>query len=602
MNPIGAIYQPDKTLFSVWAPLLNSVTLHIVSPAEERLQMLKNEQGYFTLSVNGVQPGTKYFFNPGEEHDLPDPASHYQPQGVHGPSEVVKHSDWPWTDQQWRGITFNELVLYEIHVGTFTQEGTFEAIIPRLDDLAETGINAIELMPVAQFPGERNWGYDGVYPFAVQNTYGGPTELKKLINACHEKGIAVFLDVVYNHLGPEGNYFSHYGPYFTDAYKVPWGNAMNVDGEWADGVREFMKLNITHWFEHYHIDGLRLDAIHTIIDTSATHILEELNAHARRLSEHAGRSLHMIAESDLNSPRVLYSPERGGYGFTAQWLDDFHHALYVLLDERGKERYEDFGSTAQLAKALKDGFVLSGDYVKFRKRKYGSSSAGISGDRFVVFNQNHDQIGNRPNGERLSVLTDFEGQKIAAAIMILSPYVPMFFMGEEYGDETPFYYFVSHSDPDLIEAVREGRKKDFAIGGVFDAKDAQEEKTFLDSKINWHKRKEGKHAVMLQWIKTLLLLRKTNKVFANVDKQNLQAYSPMEGCLVMHRQDEFAEKQAVCIYNLCDCEVKLSLPPSSTSWVKLIGSSDDVISDSKIISAGSEIIIPKRTAVVYGTG
>src|SRR5690606_411563 len=301
---------------------------------------------------------------------------------------------------------------YELHVGTFTDEGTFDAIIPRLDDLLALGINALELMPVAQFPGERNWGYDGVFPYAVQNTYGGPDGLKRLVDACHAKGLAVFLDVVYNHVGPEGNFLSKYGPYFTNKYCTPWGDAINFDDAWCDGVREYFVNNALYWLEYFHIDGLRLDAVHMVFDNGAVHFWQYLADRVKQLQERLGRPLHLIAESDLNSPRVVNPPSVGGYGFTAQWLDDFHHALYVMLDRKGRERYADFGRLDQFAKALKEGFVHSGEFVKFRKRKHGASSAGIPGDRFVAFTQNHDQVGNRPLGERLSSLIDRERLKV----------------------------------------------------------------------------------------------------------------------------------------------------------------------------------------------
>jgi maltooligosyltrehalose trehalohydrolase len=474
----GATYLKNgKCSFSVWAPLKDKVTLHIIHPTEREIEMIKDEQGYFNLTVDGIVHGTQYFLNPDGEKDYPDPASHYQPKGVHGPSEVIHHS-FKWNDVPWRGLPLQNMILYELHVGTFTPEGTFEAIIPRLEELYDTGINAIEIMPIAQFPGSRNWGYDGVYPYAVQNSYGGPEGLKTLVDACHQRGIAVFLDVVYNHLGPEGNYFSRFAPYFTDKYKTPWGDAINYDGEWSDGVREYFSNNLTHWFENYHIDGLRLDAIHTIYDNSAVHFWETCYTKVKDAEVRLGRKLYMTAESDLNSPRVVKRPESGGYGFDAQWLDDFHHILYVLLDEKGKELYEDFGDVEQIAKAYIDGFVHSGEYVKFRKRKYGKSSTGIPGDKFIVFNQNHDQVGNRVKGERLSMLVNFDKQKIAAAAIILSPYIPMLFMGEEYAEESPFLYFVSHSDRDLIKAIQEGRKEEFKnYKWSTEPPDPQDEKT-----------------------------------------------------------------------------------------------------------------------------
>lgn len=366
-NEPGALYQTNgRCRFSVWAPARNAAAVCI---GNRMIDMKKDEFGYFTAEANDIQPGSTYTYRLDDGDTFPDPASHYQPEGVHGPSVIIDHAEFQWHDEAWKGMPFRDLVLYEIHVGTFTAEGTFEAIIPRLDELVNIGINAIELMPIGQFPGNRNWGYDGVYPYAVQHSYGGPEALKKLVDACHQKGISVFLDVIYNHIGPEGNYFAQFGPYFSEKYHMPWGDAMNFDGEWSDGVKDFFSGNVIYWLEKFHLDGLRLDAIHTIYDDSAFNFWEITFNKVKALEKKSGRRFCMIAESDLNSPRVIQPPQQGGYGFDAQWLDDFHHALYTLLDEKGRKRYEDYGKMKQLAKAYTDGFVLSGDWVKFRKKK-----------------------------------------------------------------------------------------------------------------------------------------------------------------------------------------------------------------------------------------
>ncbi|MBD0377325.1 MAG: malto-oligosyltrehalose trehalohydrolase, partial [Flavisolibacter sp.] len=523
MRWLAAEKRDNKTVFTVWAPLKKSMILHLVHPYDRQLPMTKDEEGYWQVEVNDLPDDARYFFMPDGEKDYPDPASRFQPAGVHGPSQVVNHALYRWNDQGWKAMPLEEMILYELHVGTFTPKGTFEAIIPRLDDLKAIGINALQLMPISQFPGNRNWGYDGTFPYAVQNSYGGPEGLKKLVDTCHQKGIAVLLDVVYNHIGPEGNYFSRLGPYFTNKYCTPWGDALNFDGDWSDGVRDYFSDNALYWFEHFHIDGLRCDAIHMVFDNGAVHFWELTHHKVKEWEEKLGRPFYLIAESDLNSPKVIKTPEAGGYGFTAQWLDDFHHALYVLLNKEDKERYYDFGRMEQLAKAYTDGFVLSGEWVKFRKRKYGTSSAGMPGNKFIVFTLNHDQVGNRVKGERLCMLVNFERAKLAAAAIMLSPYIPMLFMGEEYGDDTPFYYFVSHSDPALVEAVRKGRKEEFKDFG-FDVEppDPQDEKTFNDSKINWDKRKEGRHKILLQWHEELIRLRKTLSVLKNFEKKDIQ--------------------------------------------------------------------------------
>lgn len=576
MVRVGAYYIGNsRCRFTVWAPEKTKMILHLVAPAEQRLEMQPGNNGYFSLDVDHVPPGTRYFFQPDGQQDYPDPASHYQPEGVHNPSEVVDHQAYSWQDQSWRGLPFKDLILYEIHVGTFTPEGTFEAIIPRLPDLVETGINALELMPITQFPGNRNWGYDGVYPYAVQDSYGGPQGLKKLVDACHAQGIAVWLDVVYNHLGPEGNYFSNFGPYFTTQYRTPWGDALNFDQEWSDGVREFFANNTVHWFDTYHIDGLRLDAIHTIFDSSAVHFWELTYTRIRQLEQKLGRSLYMVAESDLNNPIVVKSPDVGGYGFDAQWLDDFHHALYVLLDKNGRKRYQDFGRMEQLAKAYTDGFVHSGEYVTFRKRRYGASSAGIPGNRFIVFNLNHDQVGNRIKGERLSHLVDFDRLKLAAAAVMLSPYVPMLFMGEEYADDAPFFYFVSHSEDDLIRMVQEGRKKDFAAFG-FDTEplDPQADKTFTDSVLRWQTRKEGKHGILLNWHKTLIALRRSHPVLQHVSKNDIRVDVIGQQGFVLHRQNSDGNRHISCLFNLSEDDITYVFPAWGGQWSKLLDSKE----------------------------
>jgi maltooligosyltrehalose trehalohydrolase len=579
---IGANYTGDnKCVFSVWDPLKKSMVLHLLDPSERKLEMKKSEEGYFKLELDNVPPGSRYFFMPDKEKDYPDPVSHFQPEGVHGPSAVIDHDNYIWQDEQWRGLPFQDLILYELHIGTFTPEGTFEAAIGRLDDLVETGINAIEIMPVAQFPGNRNWGYDGAYPYAVQNSYGGPGKLKELVDACHQKGIAVILDVVYNHMGPEGNYFTAFGPYFTDRYHTPWGDAMNFDWEWSDGVREFFIENALYWLEKYHIDGLRLDAIHAIFDQGAVHILELINEKVKELQQKLGRSLHVIAESDLNSPHVIKAAEAGGLGFTAQWLDDFHHSLYVLLDEKGKERYEDFGRMEQVAKAYMDGFVHSGEYVNFRKRKFGASSAGLPGNRFVIFMDNHDQAGNRLHGERLSMLIDQDRRKIAAAAMLLAPYVPMLFMGEEYGEDSPFFYFVDHSDPELIKGVREGRKKEFACFNGPDAepRDAFEEKTFLDSKLRWEKRNEGEHRELLKWYQQLISLRCSHPAGKNFKRCDVRVDITGERSLILHRQDDTGKEHLVCFFNLSDKQSVSFVPAGLTGWIKIMDSKNTTSHD-----------------------
>jgi maltooligosyltrehalose trehalohydrolase len=599
----------NRCRFTVWAPEKESMVLQIIQPFHLEFSMHKDEWGYFSVEVECHDKGIRYFYKPNGIKAYPDPASHYQPEGVHGPSQTVGHDGYKWNDNGWKGLPLEELVIYELHVGTFTPEGTFEAIIPRLDRLKETGITALELMPVAQFPGNRNWGYDGVYPYAVQNSYGGPEGLKKLVDACHQKGIAVFLDVVYNHLGPEGNYFSQYGPYFTHKYHTPWGDAINFDGEWSDGVREFFSNNALHWMENYRIDGLRCDAIHAVFDNGAVHFWELTSQKVKDLEQRTGKRFLLMAESDLNSPRVVRSPEQGGYGFDAQWLDDFHHALYVLVNPKDKDRYYDFGSMEQLAKAYTGGFVHSGEWVKFRKRKHGASSAGVPGNKFIAFNLNHDQAGNRAGGERLCMLVDMERVKLAAAALLLSPYIPLLFMGEEYADDTPFFYFVSHSDKELIKAVQEGRKEEFKDFG-FDVEipDPQDEHTFERSKIKWEKRDSGEYKIIRLWHEELLRMRKTVSPLKDFNKENVQVDVINQSAFALFRKSAETGEKLLCLFNLSEEEISYPilsefngnrkiLDSKESRWLKAEQQEENIYPQS--VNAGQNISLPPLSVVVY---
>ncbi|MCJ7830813.1 MAG: malto-oligosyltrehalose trehalohydrolase, partial [Desulfobacterales bacterium] len=433
-SPLGAIYLgEERTSFLVWAPKAHTVTLHILSPDERMVRFEKFPRGYHGAIVENVYPGARYMFRLDDRLERPDPASRSQPVGVHGPSEILD-PHFSWEDSCWTGLPLDRYLFYEIHVGAYTSEGTFDAIIPHLADLKELGITAIELMPLAQFPGDRNWGYDGVYPFAVQHTYGGAQGLKKLVDACHKTGLVVVLDVVYNHLGPEGNYFADYGPYFTDIYQTPWGAPLNFDGAFSDDVRRYFIENALYWITELHLDALRLDAVHAILDFSARPFLQQLAQAVKQRSRQLGRRVHLIAESALNDVRLIRQPDLGGFGLDAQWNDDFHHALHTILTGENDGYYQDFGRFDQLVKAFDDGFVYTGQYSAFRKRSHGNRSAEIPSRRFVVSSQNHDQVGNRMLGERLGALVPFEALKLAAGMVLLSPYLPLLFMGEEYGE------------------------------------------------------------------------------------------------------------------------------------------------------------------------
>jgi maltooligosyltrehalose trehalohydrolase len=556
--------------FTLWSPLKEKAVVHLVSPQEQLLPMVKQELGYWYVKADNIEPGTLYYYQLDDGQDRPDPASHFQPQGVHEASAVIDHSNTAWNDSKWTGVSLESMIIYELHVGTFTNEGTFKAIMTRLADLAELGVNAIEIMPVAQFTGDRNWGYDGVYPFAVQNSYGRPEDFKQLVDAAHQQGIAIILDVVYNHFGPEGNYLAHHAPYFTDTYHTPWGEAINFDDAYSYGVRNYFSENALYWLENYHIDGLRLDAIQAIYDSSAKHILQEMAEKVEELSQQLGRKLYLIAESDLNDVRVIRPPELGGYGIDAQWSDDFHHALRTVLTKESGGYFADFGSCEQLAKAYQNTFVYDGEYSPFRKRYHGNSPGDLQGHQFVVCIQNHDQIGNRMLGERISDLINFEATKLAAGALLLSPYIPLLFMGQEYGESSPFLYFVSHSDPELVEAVREGRKKeftDFQVEGEFI--DPQSVEAFNLSKLHWEQKNEGKYQVLWQLYQKLINLRQTVPALKKLDKQNFKATNKDE-VILLHRWQK--NSQVFCILNFSDRNISLEDIFPAGNWQKILDS------------------------------
>ncbi len=571
---IGAVYLGDgRCSFSVWAPYATQMEIHIVAPDERMIPLERGEKGYYQATADGIRPGTHYFYRFYESKERPDPASCFQPYGVHGPSEVVD-PNYDWNDNQWLGILLQDYVIYEIHVGAFTPDGTFDAIIPRLDHLKDLGITAIELMPVAQFPGTRNWGYDGTYPFAVQNSYGGPAGLKRFVSACHSYGLAVVLDVVCNHLGPEGNYLGDFGPYFTDRYKTPWGAAVNFDGADSDEVRRFFIENALYWIGEFHIDALRLDAVHAVFDFSARTFLEELADAIHQRSDRPDNHVYLIAESNQNDVRLVHSHEHGGYGLDSLWNDDFHHALHTLLTGERDGYYQDFGQFGQLIKAYREGFVYSGEYSPFRCRRHGSSSLDVPGYRLVVSAQNHDQIGNRMLGERLSVLVSFDALKLAAGVVLLSPFIPLLFMGEEYGETAPFHYFICHSDPDLIQAVRRGRKEEFAAfawqGRV---PDPQSDSTYLQCKLDHHLKESGQHRVLYSCYKELFRLRKLLISQGLFRKERMEITELQEEMAFWVRYWDGAS-EAIVVFNFGEIDISIALPFALKRWRKLFDSEE----------------------------
>ncbi|MFN3323770.1 MAG: malto-oligosyltrehalose trehalohydrolase [Bryobacteraceae bacterium] len=569
---LGAIWLGrERALFRVWAPAAGRVDLHIVEPAGRLVEMTRQPSGYHEAFVEPIRPGALYFYRLNGRDDRPDPASRFQPRGVHGPSALIDPG-FPWEDSAWTGIPLESYVFYEVHVGAFTPEGTFDAVIPHIDPLLDLGITAIEIMPVAQFPGTRNWGYDGVYPFSVQDSYGGPAALKRLVNACHKQGMAVVLDVVYNHLGPEGNYLSQFGPYFTDRHRTPWGEAINFDGPGSEAVRNYFVENALHWTRDYHFDALRLDAVHAIIDDSPCHILQEIGDRVHEYAASSGRRIHVIAESDLNEARVIEDKSAGGYGLDAQWSDDFHHSLHVALTGEGAGYYKDFVSGMPIEKAYREGFVYSGQFSGHRGRKHGTSSAHLPASRFVVCSQNHDQVGNRALGERLSQLVDFESLKLAAGAVLLSPFLPLLFMGEEYGETAPFLYFVSHGDPDLVEAVRRGRSEEFPeFATLAEALDPQSESTFERSRLDHSLASRGGHAVLRDYYRTLLGLRRTLPPLALLSKEQMTVASDAgRRAILLRRRDGEDECLILLAFSQSVETLEFDLPRGR--WNKLIDS------------------------------
>ena len=544
----------------------------------------------YTLLLNGTT-------------ERPDPASRCQPEGVHGASAIVS-STFPWTDQCWAGVPLRDYIIYELHVGTFTKDGTLDAIIPRLRELKDLGVTAVELMPIAQFPGRR-WGYDGVFPCAVQNSYGGPEGLKRLVNAAHAEGLSVVLDIVYNHLGPEGNNLRDFGPYFTDRYKTPWGDALNFDGEHSDHVRRFFIENALYWQTEFHIDALRLEAVHAIHDKSAFPFLIELARATRARSEELNRRFCLIGESDLNDARLIAPESLGGKGLDAQWSDDLHHCLHVLLTHERSGYYADYGGgVRQLAKALDHGFAYTGEYSTYRKRKHGNSAHGTRPEQHVVCSQNHDQIGNRLVGERLGQLTSYEGLKLAAATVLLSPFTPLLFMGEEWGEQPPFRYFISHSEPSLVEAVRQGRKAEFAaFGWQGEVPDPQAETAFTECIIDPSRCGE-RHLRLREFYRELISLRKETRHSATpLDyKHEVFCYESQQTIALLFRAPETSFLVLLCF---SEDTVELSaLTNLRGSWRKRLDSAGEEWfgpgdSADTVWDGSSEIQMKPFSAVLY---
>jgi maltooligosyltrehalose trehalohydrolase len=560
-----------------------------VQIGDEKTALQAIDGGWWQAEIAAAGPGTDYaYIIDGEEPAVPDPRSMQQPEGLHGPSRVVDHSAFPWSDSGWRAPVFPSAIVYELHIGTLTPEGTFEAAIAKLDYLKELGITHVELLPVAAFPGHRGWGYDGVDLFAPYEPYGGPDGLKRLVDAAHRKGLAMLLDVVYNHFGPDGNYTGKFGPYLTSLHTTPWGDAVNFEDAGSHEVRRFFIDNALMWLRDYHFDGLRLDAVTAYMDRSATNFMEELAREVRELEAETGRKLVVVAESDLNDPQLVTAPEGGGYGLDAAWSDDFHHALVTYLTGDRSGYYADFGTLADLAKSLESVYVYDGTFSEYRDRHHGKPVRGLPGWRFLGYSQNHDQVGNRARGERLVHLAGEKRARVAAALVLTAPFVPMLFQGEEFAASAPFQYFTDHEE-ELGQLVSAGRKREFTAFGwnPDQIPDPQAEKTFTDSKLNWSEVGEGAQAAMLEWYKKLIQLRRTTPELLNGRMDEvLVTIDEDDRWLVMDR----GAIQIAC--NLGSEPLQIELPPGS---VLLLGSDE-------VAFTGEELTLPADSVSVVRVG
>jgi maltooligosyltrehalose trehalohydrolase len=558
---LGANLRVGACEFRVWAPNADKVMLGL---GDSTIPMHTENDGYFSAHAAAVA-GDRYSYVVDGSKPLPDPVSRYLPEGVHGRTEIVD-TQFDWTDQAWRGIPLEDYIVYELHVGTFTPAGIFDGVLAKLDYLKNTlGMSAIELMPVAAFPGERNWGYDGVSPFAVQASYGGPEALKRLVNAAHEIGLAVILDVVYNHFGNEGNYLGNFGPYLTGKHKTPWGDAINYDQAGCEGVREFVMQNALYWIREYHMDGLRLDAVQTIHDDSPLHIIAELQEKVQQLAMELGRTVCVIAESDENDSKLVLPRKQSGYALDAFWSDDFHHALHALFTGEDKGYYQDFGSPEQLVTALNDGFVFQGQRFEYWKRPRGTSAKDVPLPANVICIQNHDQVGNRAFGERATELFSPAQRRAAAALLLLAPHTPLLFMGQEYDEVSPFLFFTSYGDEALRHAVRKGRRdefKDFA-GFQHQVPDPESEATFLNSKLNWHLTRDNE---MLTWYRELIRLRK-----AHVIGHDRRCHAQL------HAGAIFVEVPApdATIKVVASLTERAALPEPQDGWLRVLEAADE---------------------------
>jgi len=577
---LGATALPGGAVFRVWAPRCQSVDV-VVGPRPPA-PMARGAGDVFEVALDGVAAGARYRYRLDAERLRPDPRSRRQPEGVHGPSALVDPGAFAWSDLGFRGHAPRDLVLYEVHVGTFTREGTFEAVVPRLDALVDLGVTALELMPVAEFPGARDWGYDGVHLFAPQSSYGGPRGLRRLVDACHARGLSVFLDVVYNHLGPEGNYLAEYGPYASDRHATPWGPAVNFDGAGSAGVRRHVVDNARMWVREFHVDGLRLDAVHAIFDTSPVHVLSEVAEGARAEARRLGRPVHVVAESHDNDRRLVLPRAAGGLGLDAVWSDDVHHALHARLTGERTGYYGDFGDPALLPRALAEGFAFQGEPSAYWARPRGTPSADLAGTRFVISLQNHDQVGNRAQGDRLGALVPPAALRCAAGLLLAAPAIPLLFMGEEYGETAPFAFFTSFLDAALSRAVRAGRAREFGrFAWQRTIPDPAGPATFARARLDWSLTEAPGHRDLRAYYRRWLALRRAHPALGTEHKDRARCALDAAGAVLTLERSTPAGAAVTLVANLT---------PGPRAWTPPAGAR--VLLDSEDPAFGGGAAVP----------
>ena len=592
LNNIGSNinHNTGKVEFNVFAYNREQVDLVVkIRDEVKKITMNREKPHLFHKEIDIPDETLLYKYRLDDKDEFPDPYSYYQPFGVHGLSQLIDHSRYQWRSVKWHGSELKNLIIMEIHVGTFTSAGTFKGVADQLDYLVDLGINAIELMPVTQTPGRWNWGYDGANLFSVNHNYGTPDDLKFLIDNCHFKDIAVILDVVYNHFGPEGNYLPQYGPYFTHKHQTPWGDALNYDDSYCEFTRNMVLNNVTYWLENYRFDGLRLDAVHTIKDSSEVHILQEISQTVNECSQRQKRKMFVIAESDENNILLIKPRQDGGYGIDAQWMDDFHHCVHTALTAENNGYYMDYGRLSDFEKVYKN-FLYTGEHSLFLEKARGTDASAFPGRMFIVAIQNHDQVGNRAQGDRLSTIVEFPYLKVAAGLMFFTAYIPLLFMGEEYGEKNPFLFFTDYINPDLQKDVSRGRAEEFKEFTWTNVPDPQNEGTFSRSILTTRDQWDSQNKQLFSFYKDLIYLRKNHPVLNTLDKKNLiVTVNTEQRSVIINRWQN--TRLLTGFFNLGDDNVTLDgykgIQLLNSEWKAYGGSEDGIIN---ILKKGQMII------------